>query len=72
VVGAEPVVFSTLRAIFSAGRLGKWRAYADEAWFQEHEANCETVLADFLQCGRDRTGPRDARSVMPLDVSRST
>lgn len=35
--------------------LGKWREYADDAWFCHHEAVCETVLADFLASG-DRTG----------------
>jgi hypothetical protein len=28
--------------------VGKWREYADEAWFQRQEAHCESVLADFL------------------------
>lgn len=32
--------------------VGKWREYADEAWFQRHESHCESVLADFL--GRER------------------
>ena len=28
--------------------LGKWKAYAPDDWFREHEATCETVLAEFL------------------------
>ena len=72
VVDVEPIDRRALKRLVVTPDLGRWRAYADEAWFQEHEANCETVLADFLQCGRDRTGPRDARSVMPLEVSLST
>ena len=27
--------------------LGKWRSYADAAWFEEHERQCESVLAEF-------------------------
>ncbi len=26
----------------------KWKAYADESWFQAHESHCETVLAEFF------------------------
>jgi Sulfotransferase family len=26
----------------------KWRKYADEEWFQQHESLCETVLEDFF------------------------
>jgi len=28
--------------------LGKWKEYADDAWFRQHELACETVLAEFL------------------------
>jgi hypothetical protein len=27
--------------------LGKWRDYADDAWFRRHESICETTLAEF-------------------------
>jgi hypothetical protein len=26
----------------------KWQRYADDAWFRQHEAFCESVLADYL------------------------
>jgi hypothetical protein len=29
--------------------VGKWRDYANEAWFVQHEAHCESVLADFFE-----------------------
>jgi hypothetical protein len=48
VVDAEPVHLQALKATIVGPPLGKWREYADEAWFQAHEASCEAVLADFL------------------------
>lgn len=27
----------------------KWKAYAEESWFQDHEAHCENVLAEFFR-----------------------
>jgi hypothetical protein len=27
---------------------GKWKSYADDAWFKRHEENCEDVLASFF------------------------
>jgi hypothetical protein len=37
-----------LRPLVVAPALGKWKEYADDAWFRRHEEGCETVLADFL------------------------
>jgi hypothetical protein len=37
-----------LRALLVRPEIGKWRNYADESWFQEHEGHCESVLADFF------------------------
>jgi Sulfotransferase family len=48
VVDAEPVDLQALKRTIVGPPLGKWREYADEAWFQAHEASCEAVLADFL------------------------
>lgn len=28
--------------------IGKWREYAEDAWFERHETHCESVLADFI------------------------
>jgi hypothetical protein len=28
---------------------GKWRKYAEDAWFKQHETACETALEDFFQ-----------------------
>jgi hypothetical protein len=28
--------------------VGRWREYAEEAWFVRHESHCESVLADFM------------------------
>jgi hypothetical protein len=33
-------------------RIGRWKEYADQAWFDKHEARCEQVLADFFGDGR--------------------
>jgi hypothetical protein len=48
-VRAEPADPVALRSIISAPVLGRWREYADAAWFEDHEARCEEVLADFLR-----------------------
>jgi hypothetical protein len=37
-------------------RLGRWREYADAAWFVRHESHCETVLNEFLH-GAAVAGP---------------
>jgi len=39
--------------------VGKWKEYADAAWFERHEAECERVLARFL--GTAEPAPRAAR-----------
>jgi hypothetical protein len=31
---------------------GKWREYADDAWFKKHESGCEDVLTEFLSAFR--------------------
>ncbi|MBI3466173.1 MAG: sulfotransferase [Planctomycetes bacterium] len=49
VLGAGHVNTDNLVGLFVQPRLGRWRGYADDAWFAEHEAKCESVLADFVQ-----------------------
>ncbi|MGH7820503.1 MAG: sulfotransferase, partial [Candidatus Binatia bacterium] len=59
---------------------GRWREYADERWFIEHEAACETVLEDFFGESRDRLsrrrrsrpGPTPPPSGRPRSAGRPT
>lgn len=37
-----------LKSIIENPVVGKWRAYADNEWFQQHETTCETMLAEFF------------------------
>jgi hypothetical protein len=37
-----------LKTLVESPPVGKWTIYADDEWFKEHEAVCETVLADFF------------------------
>ncbi len=43
----------------------KWKAYADESWFQAHESHCENVLADF--CRNSNSQSSAARTVSSRD-----
>lgn len=43
--------WAALDGILKRPELGKWRRYAEDAWFREHEIECERVLADFLAIG---------------------
>jgi hypothetical protein len=52
VVQAEPVDLGALRTQIAGPPLGRWRAYADEGWFRDHEAACEAALSEFLGCDR--------------------
>lgn len=38
-----------LRSLIDRPSLGKWKKYADVAWFKRHEAICEQALADFVK-----------------------
>ncbi len=61
-VGAEHCDPEALASVVAGPPVGKWRQYADEDWFREHEEACETVLADFLgpQGFRARSGRHGA------------
>lgn len=37
-----------LKGLIVRPALGKWKDYADDAWFRRHESACERVLAEFL------------------------
>jgi hypothetical protein len=47
-VGIDTYDIELLRTLKAPPDMGKWRTYADEAWFQQHESRCETVLEDFF------------------------
>jgi Sulfotransferase family len=43
----QDVNFSELLAIIESPQLGKWKDYADDVWFREIEARCETTMDRF-------------------------
>jgi hypothetical protein len=47
----------SLRGLIDSPKAEKWKRYADEAWFQRHEAACEGVIAGFYGQGQEETGP---------------
>ena len=47
-VDAEPVDLQVLKSLIIEPPRGRWREYADESWFQDLEAACESALAEFL------------------------
>lgn len=49
-----------LLALFDNPSVGKWRRYADAAWFERHEAECEEVLASYFAAA-DRDEPTAQR-----------
>jgi hypothetical protein len=69
-VGAGGVDVGSLKGLIDAPPVGRWREYADDSWFREHEASCEAVLADFLGAGA-ATGPAVPRRMSsPLGALR--
>lgn len=48
--------WSTLEGIIEKPQLGKWKQYADDEWFREHEIECERVLAEFLRVAKSTKG----------------
>lgn len=42
-------ILPSLRGLIEAPALGKWTAYAPDAWFRQHEETCERVLAEFFR-----------------------
>jgi hypothetical protein len=47
-INLEGYDLDRLKGLIVRPALGKWKEYADDAWFRRHEAACERVLADFL------------------------
>jgi hypothetical protein len=58
-----------LKPLLVRPALGKWRSYADDDWFVEHETTCERVLADYL--GTRPWRPDPARSSLRCIPDRS-
>jgi hypothetical protein len=56
VTGADK---GSLRKLIIKPKPARWRDYADEAWFQDQEATCEGVIADFI--GKTRPLPSSSR-----------
>jgi hypothetical protein len=50
-LGVEYVDSQVLQSLVVRPNMARWRTYADEVWFQEHEAYCDAVLAEFLPGG---------------------
>ena len=44
----EPMLWSA-HTVVNSGQLDKWKKYADEEWFFQHEKICEQTLHDFLK-----------------------
>jgi hypothetical protein len=54
-IGLDGADLPALSKLIEKPRSGRWRSYADENWFRDHEAHGEAVLADFLRgCGDGR------------------
>jgi hypothetical protein len=37
-----------LKLLIERPTVGKWRSYADDKWFRQHESGCETTMAEFF------------------------
>src|SRR5262249_32633890 len=61
-----------LKAVLVRPDLGKWRSYADESWFQEHESACETVLAEFFGQPPSDNSSTATRALVRRTSSRSS
>lgn len=47
-IGLKLYDIATLKRLIVKPEFGRWRAYADDAWFKKHEAHCENVLGNFI------------------------
>jgi Sulfotransferase family len=57
-VGARVNDPQALKAVVTRPPIGRWREYADEPWYQAHEASCDAVLADFLGLEERSASPK--------------
>jgi hypothetical protein len=53
-----------LKSLIASPPVGKWKEYAEEDWFRQHEARCEVVLAEWFK-GFGSPGTEPASSVRP-------
>jgi Sulfotransferase family len=44
----EEYKIDKLKSLIESPTVGKWKSYADEAWFRRQESMCETTMADFF------------------------
>ncbi len=49
VCGIDAAHIEPLLPVIQPPPFGKWKGYADAAWFQKHESHCEDVLAEFFR-----------------------
>jgi hypothetical protein len=47
-LGIENYDTGKLKYLITPTPTGKWKSYADDAWFRKQETLCETVLTDFF------------------------
>lgn len=48
VVNVHQYDLTKLKSLVEKAPIGKWRTYADDDWFKQHETHCEMILADFF------------------------
>jgi|SRR5579884_144980 len=48
-LGIDGIDLNALARLVEKPRSGRWREYASEEWFREHESYCESVLSTFLR-----------------------
>lgn len=51
VLGLPAPGLTAVASVVTPARVGRWREWADDTWFKVHEAECEKVLAEFLDAG---------------------
>jgi hypothetical protein len=47
--GVADAPLDRLAPLVEKPRSGRWKDYAPEGWFQEQEARCEAVIAEFFR-----------------------
>jgi hypothetical protein len=69
-LGVEGADLDTLAGLIDKPKTDRWKDFAPEAWFQDHEASCEAVIAEFLARRpapppNPRAEPRKVQRVSP-------
>jgi len=54
-LGIEDYEQQKLSSLIVKPAMGKWRKYANDEWFRQHEVFCEEVLAEFLDVGQGKS-----------------